>query len=99
MFHEVPHIFGDFAVLVKKDISIVNAILLQMGTGAFAFFGAELALNNVKIDNEVVMAFVCGNFLYVSLCDILPEILQETKIGVKDIGLELIGFFAGLYLV
>jgi len=85
--------------MLKKTNNIWTVFFSQIFTGIFAFVGAFFPLNGIGFDNEVVMAFVCANFLFIAFCDIIPELLDDKNVNFSGILLEIGGFFIGIYLV
>lgn len=99
LLHEVPHELGDFAVQLRRNVSIGKILLSQIATAVSAFIGAYLVLNDVSLDNEVVISFVCGSFIYLALCDMMPDLMSDKKISWIDLVIEIASFGIGLYLV
>jgi zinc transporter 7 len=78
--HEIPHEMGDFAILLSQGCSKKAAFLCQFvsALGAFAgcLFGLWISMN--EEDTRTILAFTAGNFIYVALVDVLPEILRKS---------------------
>ena len=84
VFHEVPHEFADFAILMKSGISSWNAIKAQFLTASIGIFGTMFSLvcESYKIDGEhsittYILPFTAGGFLHIALTSILPELIKE----------------------
>ncbi|MFH0243387.1 ZIP family metal transporter [Streptomyces sp. HK10] len=73
--HEVPQELGDFGILVHSGWSprqalaynLVSALTFPLG-GLAAYAAAD------GIDVAVLVPFAVGNFLYIAVADLLPEI-------------------------
>ena len=83
VLHEVPHEFGDFAILLKSGFSKWEAAKAQLSTASIGLLGATVALTAEVIDSEtdwilkVILPFTAGGFLHISLVSILPDLLRE----------------------
>lgn len=73
--HEVPQELGDFGILVHSGWSVRHALLYNVASAltfpaggliAYAFAG--------HVDVAVLVPFAAGNFIYIALADLLPEI-------------------------
>lgn len=84
LLHEVPHEIGDFAILIKSGCTKKQAMLLQLTTAVGAMAGTVLALLGSGSDaaESWVLPFTAGGFIYIAMCSVIPELLQEsTKLG------------------
>jgi zinc and cadmium transporter len=84
MLHEIPQEIGDFGVLIYAGFSRARAIAMNFLVSLSAVAGAILALFlSSRVDGIVfyLVPLAAGNFLYLSLTDLLPEIHKETKLG------------------
>lgn len=79
IIHEVPHEFGDFAILMKSGFSKREAAKAQISTASFGLLGALTALMFDSIGTKTywILPFTAGGFLHISLVDILPDIINE----------------------
>ncbi|RWS16625.1 zinc transporter ZIP13-like protein [Dinothrombium tinctorium] len=82
IIHEIPHEFGDFAILMKSGFSKWEAVKAQLSTASVGVLGAMVALyaesaENVGKNTAWILPFTAGCFLHVSLVSILPDILKE----------------------
>lgn len=80
--HEVPHEFGDFAILMKSGFSKWQAAKAQISTASIGLLGAMTALMVDSIDSFGtktfwILPFTAGGFLHISLVSILPDIIKE----------------------
>lgn len=106
IFHEIPHEFADFAILMKSGISKWNAIKAQLLTASIGIFGTifSLVCENYKIDGEnsitsYIIPFTAGGFLHIALSSILPELIKEDdpieslkQLGCIILGVSVMGF-------
>jgi zinc and cadmium transporter len=75
--HEIPQEAGDFAILLAAGHSRTGALLLNLtsavggvvGAAAMLVFGAQ-----VPWVVPYVLAFAAGNFLYVAMADLIPNL-------------------------
>jgi len=82
-FHEVPHLLGDYSVLVSTGFSRIQLIYYSISVAGSSLLGAILAtllrsLVQTGLQDQVekgLLAFAAGNFLYISLADLIPEVL------------------------
>ncbi|XP_015781418.1 zinc transporter ZIP13 [Tetranychus urticae] len=83
LIHEVPHEFGDFAILMNSGFSRWKAIQAQIITAAVAMLGALVALLAETNASEVgqrtqwILPYSAGCFLYIAMSNILPDIMKE----------------------
>ncbi|RWS30715.1 zinc transporter ZIP13-like protein [Leptotrombidium deliense] len=80
--HEVPHEFGDFAILMKSGFSKWEAAKAQISTASVGVLGAIVALSSestetVGTKTAWILPFTAGGFLHIAMVSILPDILKE----------------------
>ncbi len=70
---------GDFAIFLESGMSIKKAFLWALGSNCFSFLGAlfGVGLNEARGLRPWILAFTAGNFLYIALSDLVPELLHE----------------------
>jgi zinc and cadmium transporter len=78
--HELPQEIGDFGLLIHAGFSRAKALFYNFLSALIAFAGLALAFvlggaNEALI--PLITAFAAGNFIYIALSDLLPE-LQKT---------------------
>jgi zinc and cadmium transporter len=75
--HEIPQVAGDFAIVLSAGYSRTRALVLNLsaalggvgGAGAMLLFGSR-----VPEVVPYVLAFAAGNFLYVAMADLIPNL-------------------------
>lgn len=80
--HEIPHELGDFGILLHLGYKKGKVLGFNILTGLTAFAGAILGYllgNSIDGALPVLLALTSGNFIYLSLSDLLPEIHEKTK--------------------
>ena len=50
------------------------------------------------MDEQILLAFVAGTFIYISCTDLMNEVLQNNKTSFKDVLIEILGLIFGCYL-
>ncbi|ESN97121.1 hypothetical protein HELRODRAFT_85843, partial [Helobdella robusta] len=105
--HELPHEFGDAALMLSAGWSFKMVLLLQFLSQATAFFGLYIGIalsNNFAEAQLWIFCIAAGMFLYIGLSDAMPEVLglvshyRSVKIAVlANVGIA-IGFTIMLLL-
>jgi zinc and cadmium transporter len=75
--HEIPQEVGDVAILLRAGYSRSRAFLLNAMSGVGGIAGAVLMLvGSQAVPNALpyVLAFASGNFLYVAMADLIPDL-------------------------
>ncbi|XP_033733148.1 zinc transporter ZIP10-like [Pecten maximus] len=96
--HELPHEIGDFAVLLKKGMSIKQALGFNCLSSALSLIGvlAGVAMGNFTEIKVYILVCVAGMFIYISLVDMLPEISSNpTKNPVRHLVFTMLGICVG----
>lgn len=81
VLHELPQEVGDFGILIHAGYSRMKALLVNFLSALTAFLGLGLAFWIGEANAALVpfiAAFAAGNFIYIAMSDIVPE-LQKTK--------------------
>lgn len=85
LIHEVPHLIGDYAVLLSTGFSKLQLVYYSLSVVSSSVFGSVLVnIMNSAFQGETweqiergLLAFASGNFLYISLADLIPEVLTR----------------------
>lgn len=97
LLHEIPQEIGDYAILRHSGYSHGRTLFLNFLTALTALVGAMLVLAlHVSLPNieRSLLPLVAGNFLYIAVADLLPELHKQTKI--LSSLLQLVGVTAGI---
>lgn len=97
--HELPHEFGDFAILLSTGLSQRKALIFNLLSSFSAFGGLYigLALGSDEVTVQWIMAVTAGMFLYVALGDMMPELRAlQTKSPWLSLLLQNFGALVGL---
>ncbi len=82
--HEIPQEVGDVAILLRAGYSRLRAFTLNVLAGAGGILGAAAMVLASKIVPQVlpyVLAFAAGNFLYVAMSDLIPDLHRGDSVG------------------
>ncbi len=75
--HEIPQEVGDVAILLRAGFSRSRAFMLNLLAGAGGILGAVgMLLASQHIPNLLpyVLSFAAGNFLYIAMADLIPDL-------------------------
>ena len=75
--HEIPQEVGDVAILLRAGFSRTRAFTLNLLSGIGGILGAIgmlMASKSVPHLLPYVLAFAAGNFLYVAMSDLIPDL-------------------------
>lgn len=98
--HEIPQEIGDFGLLVHAGLSRTKALVMNFLSALVAFLGLGVAFLLANIADSlvtVITAFTAGNFIYIALADIVPE-LQKTA-GAKRTVLQFTFILLGILVM
>lgn len=96
--HEIPQELGDFGILVHSGWSRGRALAFNLASAATVLVGALAAYFLAdRIDVAFLLPFAAGNFLYIALADLVPEL--TTSPAAHDKTVHTIGVSAGLVLL
>ena len=82
--HEVPQEIGDLGVLIHSGLTLPRAVVLNLLVALAAILGTVAgycALAYVRAIIPYVLAVSAGGFLYISACDLIPELHKEKRQG------------------
>lgn len=82
ILHEIPQEIGDFGVLLRSGFSTKKALFFNFLSGLISFFGALLVFVFAFSEEFLFffIAFTVGNFIYISLADLVPELHKEANV-------------------
>lgn len=96
--HEIPQELGDFGILVHSGWSVRHALLYNVASALTFPVGGLIAYGFAgQVDVAVFVPFAAGNFIYIALADLLPEITTSPVPQQKVI--HTLSFAAGLSLL
>jgi zinc and cadmium transporter len=75
--HEIPQEVGDVAILLRAGFSRLRAFTLNLLAGLGGILGAvAMLLASQSIPNLLpyVLSFAAGNFLYIAMSDLIPDL-------------------------
>jgi zinc and cadmium transporter len=75
--HEIPQEVGDVAILLRAGYSRLRAFTLNLLSGIGGVLGAIAMLfawSSLPALLPYVLAFAAGNFLYVAMADLIPDL-------------------------
>jgi zinc and cadmium transporter len=86
--HEIPQEVGDVAILLRAGYSRLRAFTLNVLAGAGGILGAAGMVLAGRIVPQVlpyVLAFAAGNFLYVAMSDLIPDLHRGGVGGARQV--------------
>lgn len=75
--HEIPQEVGDVAILLRAGYSRLRAFTLNLLSGLGGILGAIAliaASRHVPLMTPYILAFAAGNFLYIAMADLIPDL-------------------------
>lgn len=99
LLHEIPQEVGDYGVLFAAGFSWPKAALFNTLSAMIALLGGFIGIGIGSSDDNLpyVLAFAAGGFLYISLTDMLPQLLHSRSIWRSLV--ELVGFSIGVLVM
>lgn len=97
ILHEIPQEVGDFGLLLHAGYTRMKALLVNFVSALFAFVGLGIAFLLTEVSESIIpfiAAFAAGNFIYIALADLVPELHKTTQ--PKRSVLQLIAIAAGI---
>jgi zinc and cadmium transporter len=98
--HEIPQEVGDVAILLRAGYSRLRAFTLNLLSGLGGILGAIamiFATEALPHALPYILAFAAGNFLYVAMADLIPDLHRGGLEGGPLRQLVLIG--AGIFTI
>jgi zinc and cadmium transporter len=81
VLHEIPQEIGDFGVLIYGGLSRGRALMLNFLTALTAILGAVVSLvaaSSIEGATTFLVPLAAGQFIYIAVADLIPEIHKET---------------------
>ncbi len=100
IFHEIPQELGDYGVLIYGGLSTKNAIKLNFLVSLTSILGGVLGfifLEKFEIFIPYIIGLTAGNFLYLSLTDLIPEL--HKRVSLKNNIEKSIFILIGIFLM
>jgi zinc and cadmium transporter len=96
--HEVPQEMGDFGILVHSGWTRRRAVTWNVVSASTLLVGALSAYGlSGRLDIAVLIPFAAGNFIYIALADLVPEL--TTRPAAHEKAVHTVGFVTGLALL
>jgi zinc and cadmium transporter len=86
--HEIPQEVGDVAILLRAGYSRLRAFTLNVLAGVGGILGAAamvVAGQQLPQLLPYVLAFAAGNFLYVAMADLIPDLHRGGAGGARQV--------------
>ncbi len=86
--HEIPQEVGDVAILLRAGYSRARAFTLNVLAGAGGILGAIVMVfagRALPALLPYVLAFAAGNFLYVAMADLIPDLHRGGVGGARQV--------------
>jgi zinc and cadmium transporter len=96
--HEIPQEIADFGLLLHAGYSKMKALALNFASALTAFIGLGIAYGIGESAETIVPylgAFAAGNFIYIALADIVPELHKEQTSFIKGV-FQFVAFVVGV---
>ncbi|HON82816.1 MAG TPA: ZIP family metal transporter [Caldisericia bacterium] len=100
ILHEVPQELGDYGVLIYGGLSPKKALRLNFLVSLTAILGGIFGyfmLVKFKSLIPFIAGLTAGNFLYLSLTDLIPEL--HKKVSLKDNLIKTLFILSGIFLM
>ncbi|MGQ9844747.1 MAG: ZIP family metal transporter [Caldisericia bacterium] len=100
IFHELPQELGDFGVLIYGGLKPKKALELNYLVSLTAILGGILGyfiLEKLEILIPYALGITSGNFLYLSMTDLIPEL--HKKMSIKDNIIKSFFIFLGILIM
>ena len=91
--HEIPHTFGDFAILLQLEWSISRIVTAQLLTALAGLAGSLFGAFVGQLYLSEALSFTSGGFLYFGVNGLLSEMKESTV----PLSFTFASFAAGLY--
>jgi len=98
--HEIPQEVSDFSILVYAGLSKMRAALCNLLFGLTSVAGAILVFvlaGSVENLIPILLALASGNFIYLAMADLIPELHHENR--PKRVWMQLFWIALGIALL
>jgi len=98
--HEIPQEVADFSILVYAGMSRLKAVLYNLLFGLTSVLGAILVFvfaDSVESLVPILIALATGNFLYLAMADLVPELHHEQN--PRKVWMQLVWVGLGILLL
>jgi len=103
LFHEIPHEFGNFGVLVYSGFSRLKALFFNFLTALTALLGAVIGiiLANIGITTIFLVPFAAGNLIYIAGTDLIPELHKNScdDFKISESAIQLLVMILGIVIM
>ncbi len=82
--HEIPQEISDAGILLYAGLSKLKIVLFNLIFGLSSVLGGVLAYYYINISERIVpyfLAIAAGNFIYLALADLMPELHHNNRSG------------------
>lgn len=86
--HEIPQEVGDVAILLRAGYTRMRAFTLNVLAGIGGIVGAIAMIVAGRLVPQAlpyVLAFAAGNFLYVAMADLIPDLHRGGASGIRQV--------------
>ncbi|XP_060078375.1 zinc transporter ZIP4-like [Ylistrum balloti] len=99
--HELPQELGDFAILMKNGLSFKKALIANLMSSLTALLGFYIGVSLSKGvgASQWIFSIAAGLFLYISMTDMIPELIQAGAGRLKTIIYHNIGILIGVLII
>ncbi|CAF1050940.1 unnamed protein product [Rotaria sordida] len=99
--HELPHEFGDYAILIQSGFSHSRAIFCNFLSALSAFIGffVGATLSSDEHIRQWIFAVTIGMFIYIALVDLLPGLLCHDEANLKRFMIVNVGILVGITIM
>ncbi|XP_033747807.1 zinc transporter ZIP12-like isoform X2 [Pecten maximus] len=99
--HELPQELGDFAILMKNGLSFKMALVANLLSSLTALLGFYIGVSLSKGvgASQWIFSIAAGLFLYISLVDMIPELISAGAGRLKTIIYHNIGIIIGILII
>ncbi|OWF40412.1 zinc transporter ZIP4-like [Mizuhopecten yessoensis] len=99
--HELPQELGDFAILMQNGLSFKEALIANLLSSLTALLGFFIGVSLSKDAgaSQWIFSIAAGLFLYISLVDMIPELIRTGAGRLRTIIYHNIGIVIGILII